>query len=278
MGIVTRTSKSVSVILAYQQQLVFSQNDLNYVTSNKKLTSVNRIKEGRLEEMNELDRYYRVLGLEPGASLEAVNQAYKDLAFVWHPDRIPKDNPRLQQKAQEKLKEINQAREQLRSIRPSTHNKYTQPQQSPKPAQPRYREKQSPSYYQSPSQYYHHVRKPQPDLSGADLRGAQLKEKDLSGRNLSNADLSNADLSDAFLHNTNFQGANLERANLFRANLLQANLSKANLRDTNLIGADLSGADLSGADLRGARMRSKDRLMVKLIGANLTGAILPDNT
>jgi len=37
---------------------------------------------------------------------EAVNQAYKDLAFIWHPDRIPKDNLRLQQKAQEKLRLI----------------------------------------------------------------------------------------------------------------------------------------------------------------------------
>jgi len=60
-----------------------------------------------------------------------VNQAYKDLAFIWHPDRIPKDNLRLQQKAQEKLKEINQARDQLRSILPSGQNQ-NQPQPSPK--------------------------------------------------------------------------------------------------------------------------------------------------
>jgi len=63
---------------------------------------------------------------------EAVNQAYKDLAFIWHPDRIPKDNLRLQQKAQEKLKEINQARDQLRSILPSGQNQNAQPQPSPK--------------------------------------------------------------------------------------------------------------------------------------------------
>jgi curved DNA-binding protein CbpA len=60
--------------------------------------------------MRDLDHYHKVLGLEPGASLEEINQAYKDLAFIWHPDRVPKDNHRLQQKAQEKLKEINQAR------------------------------------------------------------------------------------------------------------------------------------------------------------------------
>jgi len=64
---------------------------------------------------NNLDHYYRILGLEPGASLEDVNQAYKDLAFIWHPDRVPEDNQRLRQKAEAKLKEINQARDELRS-------------------------------------------------------------------------------------------------------------------------------------------------------------------
>lgn len=228
--------------------------------------------------MTDLDRCYRVLGLEPGASLEEVNQAYKDLAFIWHPDRVPQDNPRLQHKAQEKLKEINQARDQLRSIRPSDYNKNAQPQPSPKTSPPRHHEKPPRPHYQWHSQSSHQARKQHTDLSGADMRGANLKEKDLSGRNLSNANLSNANLSDAFLHKVNLQGANLERANLFRANLLQANLSQANLRETNLVGADLSGADLSGADLRGARVGSKDRLLVKLTGANLAGAILPDGT
>ena len=67
--------------------------------------------------MNDLDQYYRTLGLEPGASLDEVNQAYKDLAFIWHPDRVPEDNKRLRQKAEDKLKEINQARDQLRSTK-----------------------------------------------------------------------------------------------------------------------------------------------------------------
>jgi curved DNA-binding protein CbpA len=73
----------------------------------------------RLDRMSNLERYYRVLGLKPGASLEEVNQAYRQLAFQWHPDRLPKDNPSLQAEAQEKLKELNQARDELRS-RPPT--------------------------------------------------------------------------------------------------------------------------------------------------------------
>jgi curved DNA-binding protein CbpA len=64
--------------------------------------------------MDHLDQYYNALGLEPGASMEEVKKARRDLVKVWHPDRFSND-PRLQQKAQEKLKEINEAYERLQS-------------------------------------------------------------------------------------------------------------------------------------------------------------------
>jgi hypothetical protein len=64
--------------------------------------------------MDDADRYYKVLGLEPGASPEEVKQAYRDLIKVWHPDRFAHDL-RLQEKAQEKLKEINEAYDRLQS-------------------------------------------------------------------------------------------------------------------------------------------------------------------
>jgi uncharacterized protein YjbI with pentapeptide repeats len=202
--------------------------------------------------MEDLAQCYQLLGLEPGASLEDINQAYKDLAFVWHPDRLPPDNPRLQAKAQEQLKQINQARELLRSHRQIPDNRGT---------------RKSPA---SPPQTT--------SFSGINWRGASLKERDFSRRNLSGADLTGADLSDTFMHNTNLQGANLTRANLFRANLFQADLRQAILSEANLIGADLSGADLRGADLRGAKWGSANRRLVKLTGANLAGAIAPDGT
>ena len=66
-----------------------------------------------------LDQYYKILELKPGASPDQVKQAYRDLARVWHPDRFSHD-PRLQQKAQEKLKEINHAYERLRSVDPGS--------------------------------------------------------------------------------------------------------------------------------------------------------------
>lgn len=230
--------------------------------------------------MKEIDRCYRVLGLEPGASLEEVNQAYKDLAFIWHPDRIPKDNPRLQQKAQDKLKEINHARDQLRSLQ--KQSRVASPQNAPSPTYASQTRSQPPSQppppRQSTTQRSYSRPSPFPDMTGADFAGADLSEKDLSGRNLTQANFSEANLSDAFMHRTNLTGAILYKANLFRANLFQANLSQANLQEANLIGADLSGADLRGADLRGAIVGSSNRLLVKMTGANLEGAILPDGT
>jgi len=56
-----------------------------------------------------------ILGLKPGASQEELNQAYRDLANVWHPDRFV-GNPRLQKKAEEKFKEINAAYEYIKSF------------------------------------------------------------------------------------------------------------------------------------------------------------------
>ena len=67
--------------------------------------------------MNEVRHCYEIFELEPGASPEMVKQAYRDLVQIWHPDRFSHD-PRLQQKAQERLKEINEAYEQLQNFQP----------------------------------------------------------------------------------------------------------------------------------------------------------------
>ena len=62
-----------------------------------------------------ISRCVEILGLKPGASQEEVNQAYRDLVNVWHPDRF-EGNPRLQKKAEEKMKEINGAYEYINSF------------------------------------------------------------------------------------------------------------------------------------------------------------------
>jgi curved DNA-binding protein CbpA len=55
-----------------------------------------------------------MLDLDRKASIEEAKQAYKDLANIWHPDRFS-NNPRLKQKAEEKLKRINAAYETVLS-------------------------------------------------------------------------------------------------------------------------------------------------------------------
>ena len=75
------------------------------------------------------DKAYELLGVKPGVSNTELKAAHRDLAKVWHPDRFLHD-PRLQQKAQEKLKEINEAYELLlsgKTPRPEP-TVYSQPQ------------------------------------------------------------------------------------------------------------------------------------------------------
>ncbi len=60
----------------------------------------------------EVSEYYRDLDLQPGATLGAVRDAYRQLVKVWHPDRFGHD-PKLQAAANSKLKRINSAYEAI---------------------------------------------------------------------------------------------------------------------------------------------------------------------
>lgn len=89
--------------------------------------------------MADINRCYEILEIEPGASLEEIKRAYRDLAFVWHPDRFA-HNDRLQQKAQQRLIEINQAYEELvlflSAPEPRSIDKQFQQQQPSPPEKP----------------------------------------------------------------------------------------------------------------------------------------------
>ena len=63
----------------------------------------------------DIQRCFEILELDSKASSDKVKQAYRDLVNVWHPDRFP-GNPRLKQKAEEKLKEVNEAYERVLSF------------------------------------------------------------------------------------------------------------------------------------------------------------------
>lgn len=93
-----------------------------------------------------LETYFQALELHPASTLEEVREAYHDLVLVWHPDRF-RHNPRLQQKAEEKLKVFNQAYQQLKvfysqaSVEPNpTHTRSsastTRKTQTPQPPRP----------------------------------------------------------------------------------------------------------------------------------------------
>ena len=62
--------------------------------------------------MNEIDKYYQILGLKPGASEKEIVEAYKLLVKVWHPDRFS-DEPNIQKNVTAKIKEIDEAFKQL---------------------------------------------------------------------------------------------------------------------------------------------------------------------
>ena len=59
--------------------------------------------------------YCQTLGLPPSATHAEIKEAYHDLVKVWHPDRFTHD-AQIAQKAQEKLKEINEAYAQLKRM------------------------------------------------------------------------------------------------------------------------------------------------------------------
>ncbi|NLI82481.1 MAG: J domain-containing protein [Deltaproteobacteria bacterium] len=52
---------------------------------------------------------FHTLGLEPGASIEQVKKAYRELAKRWHPDRFQQQSAQDRKRSEEKFKEITRA-------------------------------------------------------------------------------------------------------------------------------------------------------------------------
>ncbi len=225
--------------------------------------------------MSGLGRYYEILGLEAGASPEEVKEAWRDLAQVWHPDRFG-DNERLRKKAQEKLKEVNEAYQILRKgsagaaraakeSRSTAASRRAEPQDGLAIDQRELLVKEGVNVWNIWRKKYSDV---QPNLQGANLRKAGLAGADLREANLSGVFLQGADLYKANLSGSNLKNAKLNHADLSRATLIDANLTAADLERADLSSADLSGATLSKATLTGANL-----VGATLLGADLTGAI-----
>ncbi|WP_460356947.1 pentapeptide repeat-containing protein [Actinoallomurus acanthiterrae] len=121
-------------------------------------------------------------------------------------------------------------------------------------------------------------------LSGVRAAGAVLRGADLTETDLSSADLSATDLTLATMRRCLLPGAVLSRATLSQVRAENADLSTAKLDDAvlsdarlsqaDLRGADLTEANLSGARLDGAMLGDADLGRVRLVGLDLTGAIV----
>lgn len=83
--------------------------------------------------MNTLDECHAILGTNLDSTLEDVKLSYRDLVQIWHPDRFS-TNPRLAQKAEEKLKAINNAysilTEHYSTFESEANNDHCEPTQS----------------------------------------------------------------------------------------------------------------------------------------------------
>ena len=69
----------------------------------------------QVEDTETLEHLFQALDLPPSATPEMVRQAYLDLVRVWHPDRFVNDS-RLQRIAEERLRTINAAYEQIQKL------------------------------------------------------------------------------------------------------------------------------------------------------------------
>ena len=143
----------------------------------------------------------------------------------------------------------------------------------------------------------------QADVQRADMREANLSRSMMGRANFSfarldrsildRADLGEARLTDANLHGASLKSTQFPQATMGRANLeavvaLQGNFAEARLRGANLSHGDFRSADFSSADLTeanmtdsdlgSAKLRSADLTNVRIEGANLSQAVMPDNT
>jgi curved DNA-binding protein CbpA len=210
--------------------------------------------------MANLSAYYRILDLSPGASMAEVKTAWRDLAQVWHPDRFT-GNKRLQKKAEEALKEINEAYHRLAKSNGSTHTPRKQPRYEPETHQAGAAQPTHESILAEGVAAWNLWRKKYMDVAPR-LTGAWLALRSLEGIDLREADLARA----------NFEGADLYKLNGSRANFRDARLKGAVMHRAIAVEADFCGADFTAVDLSSADLRGSTFLRARFDGANLLGA------
>ena len=74
------------------------------------------------EVIMDLKRCLEVLELKNATSISQAKHAYRELVHVWHPDRFPSNSP-IKKRADEKIREINIAYENLTAFLSAEHQK-----------------------------------------------------------------------------------------------------------------------------------------------------------
>ena len=64
---------------------------------------------------NKYEKYFRILDLDNGASKEDVKKAFRELSHIWHPDNHMGKSSNVQNRANEKFKEISNAYQVLKN-------------------------------------------------------------------------------------------------------------------------------------------------------------------
>jgi hypothetical protein len=231
--------------------------------------------------MHPSHRYYEILEVTPGSSLEQIRQSYEDLAAIWQPERF-QGHPRLQQKAQAQLQTLQDAFDQLQRL--LTHPAAAPaPPRKPTSVQTAVHPTESGRRFPSPpprsTPFKQHLDWRWRNLCGQDLAGADLAGANLMGATLRDSNLQGANLMGAILWNAQLQGVNLSGADLQQANLREARLQGAFLHQANLNGAilwraNLERADLSEACLQGANFTDANLRQVNLGNLELQGLLL----
>ncbi len=249
-----------------------------------------------------LEQHYKVLGLEPGASIEEVNQAYKDLVFIWHPDRVPQENARLLKKSVEKIQQINEARDSLRSY----HRKY-QKAPAKKQPEPQYAADRA-AYSTSNRQAYHQetrsgserayrdryetyrspygdtrnrqqtYTRPHYDQPKSYEQARHWNYQDYYSTPSNPEHSPKKDGYQDFRESSKSYGSSREAESNYQRpyykDLRGADLSHSNFKERDFSGRDLSQADLSYADLSDTFLHKIVLEEANLQGANLKGANL----
>lgn len=192
-----------------------------------------------------MEDYYQVLGVEPDAKPEAIQERFRFLAQAFHPDKY--SSAKQKQLAEEEFKKINNAYQILSNPRkrddydfhrrqPANHSRTNtsdvnkkaeeaERQRTQKEQREKAEKGQPQHAHQEPRKNTKETARQltQEELNGLiKIRPVNLRGLTLNGLDLSKADLSGADLHEAFLN--------------------EADLCNANLTNANLGGADLSGA------------------------------------